>query len=65
MLAQITTNGIQALKLKRPRTEPSARIGVIAAKTNWKYASVDCGKTIFPAGPRFGMARLPTSGRGS
>src|SRR5207249_5678399 len=33
-----------ALKLTRPRTEPSARIGVIAANTNWKYTSVAIGK---------------------
>src|SRR5256885_5379340 len=44
-----TTNGIHALKLIRPSTEPSIRIGVIAAKTNWKYASDDCGK--LKAGP--------------
>src|SRR4029077_19725840 len=43
------TNGIHALKLMRPRTAPSIRIGVIAAKTNWKYTSVDFGK--FHAGP--------------
>src|SRR5207244_12839836 len=39
-----STNGIHALKLIRPRTEPSMRIGVIAANTNWKYTSEDCGK---------------------
>ena len=39
-----TTNGIQALKLIRPSTDPSIRIGVIAANTNWKYASVAVGK---------------------
>src|SRR5690349_2783365 len=43
-LDQRTTNGIQALKLIRPRTEPSIKIGVIAANTNWKYASVAVGK---------------------
>src|ERR1700733_1641942 len=31
-----STNGIQALKLMRPSTDPSIRIGVIAANTNWK-----------------------------
>jgi hypothetical protein len=36
MLDQRITNGIQARKLIRPRTDPSIRIGVIAAKTNWK-----------------------------
>src|SRR5437870_1647119 len=41
---QISTYGIQALKLTRPRTEPSARIGVIAANTNWKYMSDEVGK---------------------
>ena len=40
---QSTQNGIQALKLTRPRTDPSARIGVIAANTNWKYTSADLG----------------------
>src|SRR5438309_3799456 len=39
-----STYGIQALKLTRPSTEPSARIGVIAANTNWKCTSEDCGK---------------------
>src|SRR6185503_6442176 len=39
-----STNGIHALKLMRPRTEPSIRIGVIAANTNWKYTSDDIGK---------------------
>ena len=38
------TYGIHALKLTRPSTEPSARIGVIAANTNWKYTSEDSGK---------------------
>ena len=32
------------MKLTRPRIEPSIRIGVIAANTNWKYTSVDWGK---------------------
>jgi hypothetical protein len=41
-------NGIHALKLTRPSTEPSIRIGVIAAKTSWKYISVDCGKSVVP-----------------
>src|ERR1700737_1990192 len=40
---QSATNGIQALKFTRPSTEPSIRIGVIAANTNWKYASDDVG----------------------
>src|SRR6266550_7818991 len=40
----MSTYGIHALKLTRPRTEPSARIGVIAANTNWKYTSVAVGK---------------------
>src|SRR5579884_3821309 len=43
--------GSQALKFTRPRTEPSARIGVIAANTSWKYTSAD-----------FGNAWLPSSG---
>jgi len=30
------TNSIQALKFIRPSTAPAMRIGVIAAKTNWK-----------------------------
>src|SRR5271157_878253 len=38
------TYGIHALKLTRPSTEPSARIGVIAANTNWKYTSEESGK---------------------
>src|SRR5204862_1854184 len=44
MLDHRTTNGIHALKLIRPSTEPSMRIGVIAANTNWKYTSEDIGK---------------------
>ena len=32
------------MKLTRPSTDPRARIGVIAANTNWKYMSEDCGK---------------------
>jgi hypothetical protein len=39
-----STNGIHALKLMRPNTEPSIRIGVIPANTNWKYTSEDWGK---------------------
>src|SRR5450759_979306 len=39
-----STNGIQALKLIRPSTDPSIRIGVMAANTNWKYTSEDMGK---------------------
>src|SRR4030081_3749197 len=39
-----STNGIHALKLIRPSTEPSIRIGVIAANTNWKYTSEAIGK---------------------
>src|SRR6202035_3043321 len=41
---QRSTNGIHALKLIRPSTDPSIRIGVIAANTNWKYTSDACGK---------------------
>ena len=33
---QSGTNSSHALKLIRPSTAPSIRIGVIAAKTNWK-----------------------------
>src|SRR4051794_22088135 len=61
MVDHRTTNGIQALKLMRPRTEPSMRIGVIAAKTNWKYAGVEVGK--WNGGPVVisGMAAWPCS----
>ena len=49
------------MKLMRPRTDPSIRIGVIAAKTNWKYASVACGK--WNGGPVVisGMTACPCS----
>ena len=43
-----STNGIQALKFTRPSTDPSIRIGVIAANTNWKYTSADCGNAVLP-----------------
>ena len=49
-----TVNGIHALKLTRPSTEPNARIGVIAANTNWKYANAACGNgnvSAFPYPP--------------
>src|ERR1700716_1870599 len=36
---QRATNGIHALKLIRPSTDPSINIGVIPANTNWKYTS--------------------------
>ncbi len=39
-----TTYGIHAFRFTRPSTEPSARIGVIAANTNWKYTSEASGK---------------------
>jgi hypothetical protein len=45
-------NGIHALKFTRPSTDPSARIGVIAANTSWKYTSADFGNAI---DPMFGM----------
>src|SRR5581483_7095284 len=46
---QSGTKRSHALKLMRPSTDPSMRIGVIAAKTSWKYTSVDCG--MLNAGP--------------
>src|SRR3954451_18063426 len=52
-LDQISTNGTHALKLIRPRTEPSIRIGVIAANTSWKYTSVDCGNVTFETSGMF------------
>src|ERR1035441_1253830 len=56
-----STNGIQALKLMRPRTDPSIRIGVIPANTNWKYTSEDSGK--WNGGPSVidGMTACPSS----
>ena len=33
-----------ALNFRRPTSAPKKRIGVIAANTNWKYASVAVGK---------------------
>src|SRR5947209_7210826 len=56
-----TTYGIHALKFTRPSTDPSARIGVIAANTNWKYASVDVGK--WNGGPSVidGISAAPSS----
>ena len=56
-----STNGIHALKLMRPSTEPSIRIGVIPANTNWKYTSEDCGK--WNGGPVLidGIAACPSS----
>src|SRR5580658_2786062 len=54
--------GIHALKFTRPSTEPSARIGVIAANTNWKYASDDSGNlNAGPALPINGMFAWPCS----
>jgi len=55
------TNGIHALKLIRPSTEPSIRIGVIPANTNWKYTSEAIGK--WKAGPSVtdGMIAWPSS----
>src|SRR3984957_18527689 len=45
----------------RPSTEPSIRIGVIAANTNWKYTSEDSGK--WNGGPVVieGMIACPSS----
>src|SRR3954447_21152534 len=45
----------------RPNTEPSIRIGVIPANTNWKYTSVDSGK--WKGGPSVidGMIACPCS----
>src|SRR4029077_170430 len=56
-----STNGIHALKLIRPSTEPSIRIGVIAANTNWKYTSEASGK--WNGGPSVidGMTAWPSS----
>ena len=60
-VVQSGTNSSHALKLIRPRTAPSIRIGVIAAKTNWKYTSVDVGK--WNGGPvvTSGMPACPCS----
>src|SRR5947209_1860632 len=60
-LDQRITNGIHALKLIRPSTEPSIRIGVIAANTNWKYTSEASGK--WNGGPVVidGMTAWPSS----
>src|SRR6267378_6294603 len=60
-LDQRITNGIHALKLIRPSTEPSIRIGVIAANTNWKYTSEAIGK--WNGGPSVidGMTAWPSS----
>src|SRR3954462_3464960 len=49
MLDHRITNGIQARKLIRPRTDTSIRIGVIAANTSWKETSV--GWLKLNAGP--------------
>jgi hypothetical protein len=38
------TKSNHALNFIRPRMLPQKRSGVIAAKTNWKYASVAVGK---------------------
>ena len=63
---QSSVNGIHALKFTRPSTEPSIRIGVIAANTSWKYMSVDDGKSVVPTSGMFpcpcrsfGLSELP------
>src|SRR5487761_215584 len=43
MVIHSGTKSIQALKLVRPRIEPASRMTVIAANTNWKYASAERG----------------------
>ena len=50
------TNSIHALKLTLPRIDPSIRIGVIAAKTNWKYTSVEVGKC--QSGPQHAVSGM-------
>src|SRR3977135_68086 len=45
----------------RPRTEPSIRIGVIPANTNWKYTSEDCGKWNGGPDEIDGIAAWPSS----
>jgi len=62
---QTGTNSIQALKLNRPNTAPASRITVIAAKTNWKYASVESGNWRSGIAPlRSGITARPSRSPG-